>query len=165
MKNTVRAPRKSGKQTVSPQAQTPTPLATAPKKHYSLSLIEWTEGNPSNKIMTCGEIDLSLETLAALKRNSLKAGDYAYRGEPVFTNLLTMGLKAMVNAFPPCELEDSVAANNALLQLVAEHMELNRTDSGVSSFTGQGSGPLCFGVFKLMEMCRERLNLAAGVAS
>jgi hypothetical protein len=146
-----------------PDAQAKIPTPAAPVKRYSLLLQEWTPEN-LDRPMTVGEVDISPENFDTLKRNSIKAGDYVYRGEPVPDKLLKIGLKAMQNAFPACELENATAANNALLELLAEHMELERHDSGVSAFTGTKAGPLCFGILQLVDMCRDRLNKAAGLS-
>src|ERR1035441_10082875 len=130
MKNTVQARPHGGIKRPSSQAQTPTPPAAV--KQYALQLFEWTKGDPGKHI-TIGKIDISLEALGTLKENSKKAGDYACRGEPIYTKLLNIGLQAMLNAFPHFELENATAANNALLQLLCENIEFRRQDTGASS--------------------------------
>lgn len=63
--------------------------------------------------------------------------------------------------FDKVELENATAANNALMQLLCENMEFQRTNSGASSFSGDGeAGTLCFGIFQLVQACRERLAAA-----
>ena len=65
-----------------------------------------------------------------------------------------------------CELENATAANNALIQLLWEHIEFARLDSGGSNFTGGGeSETLCFGILQLVNSCRERLKKVTEVAS
>jgi len=134
-------------------------------KHYSLHLIEWTKSDPMSQTIL-GEIDISREAFGTLKANSKRAGDYTYRGEPIYTNLLNIGLEAMLNAFPPAELENATNANNALMQLLVENIEFQGRDSGASSFAGgKESESLRYGIFQLVASCRKRLAKAMEVAS
>jgi len=111
------------------------------------------------------DIDVSLGDLQVLTENSARAGDHIYKGQPTHEKLLKIGLKAMLDAFPPFELQNAVAANNALLQLLAEHIELAHMEDGPGSLRGIGSGPFLIGISQLLAMCRQRLNRATEVES
>ncbi len=71
----------------------------------------------------------------------------------------------MLDSSRPFELENAVATNNALLQLLAEHIELAHMEDGPGSLRGIGRDPFLLGVSQLMEMCRKRLNRATEVES
>jgi hypothetical protein len=124
---------------------------------YALTVMEYR----GDREMRCGEIDIPTEIFQAMQKKANAADDTA------FTELLARGLAEMTKPEDSCALENAVAANNALVQLLAEHMELERHDSGVSSFTGlePEASTLCFGVFQLMQICRANLNAAAEVAA
>jgi len=163
MKNTIRVRKNRSASRVASQAQIPLPAktqSTAAVQKYRLSLMTWTEGNPSNPIVL-GEIDVPTGDFEILQRDALKRGDAA------FDQLLQVGYEAMVNAFNgKFELENATAANNALMQLLVENMDFQRRDSSASSFAGgEGSESLCFGIFQLVRFCRERLAKALEVAS
>ena len=137
----------------------PAPKKTVPGNpgEYTLAVIEFKDGH---EITHCEEI-MSPEQFSALMEKSLARGDSTGKA------ILQAAIRMMTAAADSCALENAVAANNAFMQLLAEHMELERHESGVSSFTGiePEVGALCFGVFQLMQICRAKLNEAAEVAS
>ena len=129
-------------------AKKPAP-ANAPK--YCLTLTEY----GGDREQRCGEIEIPNDVFEAMQEKANAADDAA------FDALLKRGLAEMAKPVEFCALENAVAANNALVQLLAEHIELERHDSGISSFSGTDSGPMTFGLFQLMNICRERLNAAS----
>ena len=164
MKNTIRAPRKVGTNASVSQSKTPLsaeaireklarcqPAPTGAVPKYFLSLIE-DQGDGLEKI--CGEIDVTDLQFEILQKKSNLAHD------PGFNKALKNALEMMIeNDF--CELENATAQSNALLQLLAEHMELDRMDTGISSFTnGKESGPLTYGIFQLISRSQDRLTKA-----
>jgi hypothetical protein len=85
--------------------------------------------------------------------------------DAAFTELLNRGLAEMTKPVDPCALENAVAANSALMELLFDHMQLEGCSGQTSGFGGTGpeSGTLLNGVLHLVWMCRERLNKASGL--
>jgi hypothetical protein len=160
MKNTIRAHRNGGKKSVSPQAQTPTtPAPAAPVKHYALELIEWTEGSPFNTV-TFNEVDISREDFDRLNENSIQTGDCAHGGQASFDKLLKIGLQAMLNAFPFCELENATNQSNALTMLLFQNLHYEQLQSGNFTSKGPEADSLAAGLQQLIWQTSQRLTKA-----
>lgn len=128
----------------------------APAAHYALTLMEYR----GDRKTVYGEIDIPTDIFKAMQKKAKAAGD------PAFNDLLARGLAEMTKPVDSCELENSTSANNALMQLLVENIEFQRRDSNSSAFSaGPGSETLCFGIFQLVSICRERLAKAMEVAS
>lgn len=130
----------------------PTPAKKVPM--YCLTLMEYR----GDREMRYGEIEVATDVFQAMQKN-VNADDDAS-----FSKMLARGLAEMTKPVDSCALENAVAANNALAQLLAENMEFRRVNSGSSSFDGMDvSATLCFGILQLVQLCRDRLNQAANL--